>query len=345
MIKNLYATISGISNLDSISITENHSASVTTAVINCGSHSIGLGDSIDIYMGYTDNYPRVFRGYVKQIERQIPNGLYTITCKDVMVRAIDYFIVSDTPETPFSRSNILAEQLVGDVLELAGLTNYGYDATHFKFATGDQPAEVNVVSAYDYCNGLADLLTWHLYADQDGKVWFVNRKPYVMDGNSQQPGDDADVPVTTLVDTGNLSLNKTVDEKDLRNRVVVYGSGDSATGEANIVAEAEQSTSWDPEANAYVQVLPTGFRKTALLSSTLIASQGYAQTIADYNLERFNRLWYRFSMSILGNPDLHARSVVTINSTAMGTNSDWYIMQLTHNWNRNGFVTNLDLIR
>jgi len=338
MIKNLFASISGVSQLKSISVTENHSASTTTAVITCGSHSLNLGDSIDINMGYTDNYPRVFRGYVKQIERAVPENIYTITCKDIMVRALDYFIVSETPETPFSRSNIWAEELVHDVLELAGITNYGYDQTYFRFATGDQPAEVNIVSAYDYCNGLADLLTWHLYADHDGKVWFVNRKPYVMDGNSDQPGDDADVSVATLVDLGNLSLTKEVDEKDLRNRVVVYGSGE-------IVAEASRATSWDPEADSYEQVLPAGFYKTALLSSSLIAAQGYAETIANYNLRRFNRLWYRFSANILGNPDLHARSVVTINSTAMGVSSDWYILQLTHNWSSGGFITNLDLVR
>lgn len=338
MIKRLYATVSGVSQIKSISVTENHSASTSTAVVTCVSHSFNLGDSINIYMGYTDNYPKVFTGYVKQIERQVPDGLYTITCKDAMVRALDYFVVSARPDEPFSRSDIWAENLVRDVLELAGITNYGHDDTYFKFATGDQPAEVNVVSAYDYCNGLADLLTWHLYADHNGKVWFVNRKPYVMDGNSGQPGDEADTPVATLIDSGNLSLVKEVDEKDLRNRVVVYGGGE-------IVAEAKRSTSWNPETSSYEQVLPTGFYKTALLSSSIIASQGYAETIADYNLKRFNRLWHKFGMTILGNPDLHARSVVTINSTAMSTNSDWYIMQLTHNWGPGGFLTNLDLIR
>jgi len=338
MIKRLFASISGMSQLNSISVTENHSASTTTAVVTCGSHSVNLGDSVDIYMGYSDNYPRVFRGFIKQIERQVPDGLYTITCKDTMIRALDYFVVSETPETPFSRSNIWAEDLVRDVLELAGITNFGSDATYFKFATGDQPAEVNVVSAYDYCNGLADLLTWHLYADENGKVWFVNRKPYVMDGTSGQPGDVADTPVATLVDSGNLSLNKEVDEKDLRNRIVVYGGGE-------IVAEAKQSTSWNPETSSYQQVLPTGFYKTALLSSSMIAAQGYAETIADYNLKRFNRLWHKFRMTTLGNPDLHARSVVTINSTAMSVNSNWYIMQLTHNWGAGGFLTSMDLIR
>lgn len=338
MIKRLYAEISGVSQINSISITENHNSSTTSAVVSCGSHSLDIGDDIDIYMGYNDNYPRVFRGYVKQIDRQVPDGLYSLTCKDILVRAVDFFIVSDTPDTPFSRSNIWAEELVGDVLALAGITNYGYDPTYFKFATGEMPAEVNVVSAYDYCNGLADLLTWHLYADQNGKVWFVNRKPYVMLGNSGQPGDTADTPVATLIDTSNLSLAKTVDEKDLRNRVVVYGGGE-------IVSEASSSTSYDPETGSNRQILPTGFYKTALLSSSLIGDQGYSDTIATYNLQRFNRIWYKMGMDILGNPDLHARSVVTINSTAMGTNSDWYIMQLTHNWSGAGFITNLDLIR
>jgi hypothetical protein len=337
-IRNLYATATDVSQIHSISVTENHNASTSTAVIECGSHNVTIGDTVSIDIGYTTNHTVVFNGFAKQIDYVVPTKTYRVTCKDTLIRAVDFFIVSENPDEPFSRRNIAAEDLVRDVLSLAGLTSYTYDATYFVYATGEEPAEVNIVSAYDYCKGLADLLTWNLWADVSGTIHFENRKPYVMENLPEQPGHSADVSFKTVYDSSIISISKGVNEKDLRNRVVIYGS-------EGVYASASSSTSYDPETDSNIQVLPSGFYKTALLSSTLIASTGYAQTAATYNLARWNRLWYTSSIEIEGDPTLGARKVITVNSTRMGINYDWYILQATHNWSRSGYLTQMQLIR
>src|SRR3989304_3967798 len=159
-IKTLYFDGTGIIDPISATVSMSHSGSVTNAIVNCRDHSLGIGDSIDIDLGFTDNHDRIFRGYVKQLEKKVPDNTYIVTANDVLVRALDFFIVSTNPDAPFTRNNISAEDLVEDVLALAGLTNYVGQNSSFTFAT-QAPAEVNLVSSYDYCKAIADLLAYH----------------------------------------------------------------------------------------------------------------------------------------------------------------------------------------
>jgi hypothetical protein len=327
MIKTLYFSASGFSNVLSANISFSHSSSTSTATIICESFSGNIGDYIAVDLGYSDDHAVIFRGYVKQKEHKVPDDVWIITAHDVMIRALDYWLVSSSPENPFSRRNIWAEVLVRDVLREAGLTNYGYTPTYFRFATGEMPAEVNLVSAYDYSNGMADLLTWHIYADSNGKAWFVNRKPYVMDGASGQPGDVADSPVGSIDEDDFISARYRISEKDLRNRVVVYGGeGISATSQA---------------ASPY---LPAGFFKTAALSSQIIATQSLAQDIANYNLQRWNRLTYDMSIDVLGDPTWIARRTINVTSADLGLSSEqFYIFSAEHRWSKEGYTVGMEL--
>ena len=326
----LFAAVTNTSNLDSIIVNTAHTAATSTAIINAKNTSLNLGDAIAVDLGYDTDHAQIFSGFVKQVEKRAPDNTYTITAHDVLIRAIDYFIASSNPEEPFSRRNIRAEFLVRDLLELAGLTNYIYDATFFTFAVSSV-AEVNLVSSYDYCKNIADLLTWHLFADQSGFVHFENRKPHVMlagSPESQQPGFVADTPIATITDPQILNITHMISERDLRNRVVVYGS----TG---IYAEASESSPY----------LPSGFYKTAVLATPLIDRQNIAQDSADYNLALFNRLTEQVSMGILGNWRYTARNVLTINESILGFNKDMYILIAEHNWSKNGYVVTMDLRR
>jgi hypothetical protein len=327
MIKELYATVTNCSDLISVNITSSHSASTTTAVINCIEFTGDIGDYITIDLGYTDDHSVLFRGYIKQVERTIPDDTYIITAHDVMIRAVDYWLVSSNPENPFSRRNIKAERLVRDVLAEAGLTNFGYTNTYFTYATGEMPAEVNLVSAYDYCHGLAELLTFHMYADTNGKCWFINRKPYPMDGASGQVGDIADVPIGTITEDDFLYANYRITEKNLRNRVVVYG------GEG-IFAEKKASSPY----------LPSGFYKTAVLSSSIIATKSLARDICSYNLSFWNRLNYEISTEILGDPSVMARETINFTSSDLGLSSEeFYIYSSEHKWSKDGYTVGLEL--
>lgn len=329
----LYADVTNISNPISINIATSHNASTATANIRAHGQSLNIGDEVEIDLGYVSSHGKVFEGYVKQVERTIPDGVWTITAKDKMIRALDFFVVSKDPDKPFKRKNIKAEKLVQEVLALAGLTNYGKTNTSFVFATGKEPAEVNLVSSYDYCNGIADLLTWHLYCDVNGKAWFVNRKPYPMTGATGQPGDTTNETVdgyelTELTQSEILSVSYKEDERDLRNRIVVYGA-------EGIFAEAKASS---PH-------LPSGFYKTAVLSSSIIAKQSYAQTTANYNLNRWNRLGYEVGITTIGDYRLNAREIVQVTEPILGITGNWYVYASEHSWSAEGYINKMVLKR
>jgi hypothetical protein len=330
MVYSLYGNVTGMSNLFSVEVNSSHSASTATAIITCGNISVDIGDEISVDIGSMDNHQEIFTGYVKQVERKIPDDVYIITAKDKMVRALDYYFASSNPESPFSRSNILAEDLVQDVLAVAGLTSFTADNTFFTFATGEVNAEVNLVSAYDYANGIADLLAYGLWCDINGTVHFENRKPYPMTGTSGQPGDDFNETLEwnsnyTFTDSNLLGIRYKYDERELRNRIVVYGS-------SGIYAEASQSSPY----------LPSGFYKTAVLSSHIIT--GNAQDIADYNLDLMNRLTYEVECEIEGNPGLAARQLIHLDQSYIsGINTNWYAFAVDHKWSRSGYINSLIL--
>lgn len=341
----LYASIPGLSNIVSVNVTTSHSASVSTAIIECLGYSKNIGDLITVDIGYTTNHAKVFTGYIKQIERRVPGDTWTVTAHDVMCRAVDYFFVSSTPDNPFTRQNIQAEDLIQDVLEMAGLVSFDMDNTSFTFAT-TIPAEVNLVSAYDYSKSLADLLAWHLWADENGTINFKNRKPFVMTSGpprnlQTQPGFNADSSIKTLTDANPydfIIFDKRLVEKDLRNRIVVYGT-------PGITAIESSATSYNPDTDSYEQVLPNDFYKSAAASSVIIDNQTMANKAADYNLKLYNRLLSQCTVSVIGDPDLIARKVVTVNETVTGTTGDFYIFHAQHAWDQNGYRVEMELTR
>lgn len=326
--KNLRSSVTGCSDIDSIDITESHGSATTTAVVSCHQTSLEIGDEVTIYLGYWENpYSKVFYGHVKSIEWSAQEQLYTITCADILTRAVDYFFAPTNPDNPFKRSNISAEFLVRDILAEAGITNYDYQQTYFTVGVNGTEAEVKLISAYDAAKSIADLVAWHLWTDMDGVVHFRNRKPYVMYGNSGQPGDVADVDISYQINRSNLnviSMTRVMSEKDLRNKVVVWGAN-------GVTATASASSPY----------LPNGFYKTVLFSHPIISTSELAQKTADYNLALLNRLTDILSVTIEGNPDIHTRN--TINVTDPEINKRYYIYSCRHSFNKGGYITELEL--
>lgn len=314
--RDLYKSVTNTTRPLSINITTGHSSATAVAQIEAESTSLSIGDSVSINMGFTDNHSLLFSGYVKSVERKIPEGTYTIVANDEMIRAIDYFIASTNPETPFSRQNIRADIFIGQILELAGITNYSGDNPSFYYAVS-VPAEVNLVGAYDYCKQLADILAWHLYAKVNGQIRFLDRKPYVMGGDSSS---------ATIYDHNIISMVHTLSERDLRNRVVVYGLN-------NVYAEAKATSPY----------LPAGFYKTTVIATDILDNKSYCQQAANYNLTLLNRLTESLSVEIEGNPNIVARDVITVNSTELGTSDDWYVFSANHDLNDGGYRTRLEL--
>lgn len=317
MADQLYASVTNTTGIISVSVTDSHVAPTSTATIVAVNTTLSLGDSVDVDLGYVGNYSTIFSGYVKNIERKEPDETYMITCANAMIRAVDYFIASTNPENPFTRKNIKAEILIKDLLALPGLTNYGYDATSFTFGIKTS-VEVNLTSCFDYCRFISDILAWHLYADRNGKCWFVDRRPYPTGSDTSS----ASIANNTIVGIGHLTS-----DKDIRNRVVVYGS-------EGIYAEASASSPY----------LPAGFYRTAAVSAPgVIDTQSMASQAASYNLDLYNRLTYKVNVQIIGNPNLDARICVTMNKSSLGVTGLWYVYSIEHSWSKDGYTTSMDL--
>jgi hypothetical protein len=317
MANQLYASVSGCSSLESITVSDSHTAPTASATVVCLSSSLDVGDSISIDLGYSSSHERVFSGYVKNVVRSQSPTKYEITCANEMVRAIDYFIVSENPLTPYSEENIKAEDLVGDLMAMAGVKGYHGDNTSFTFATNGVPLEVNITSVYDFCKMVASVLAWHLYADDNGTVHFVNRPPF----------PDGDASVATINGSNAIDISYWRSDRDLRNRIVVYGS-------EGIFAEAKASSPY----------LPAGFYKSVLVAApNLIGSMGMAQTTANYNLAALNRLTIGGSATIIGDSGIHCRDCVAVDRAGIGMSGQFYVFGIEHSWSQAGYTTSLEL--
>lgn len=345
----LYCDITNTTKIMSVNISNNHDNSCSQAVFTTKSTTLDIGDLVTIDMGYTDHHHQLFKGYVKQKEQKVPDGTYTITAFDKMIRAMDYFIVSSNPDAPWKTNHVEAKTLVQDIMALAGLTSFHGTNTNFILGINTD-VEVNLVSAYDFCKMIADLVTWSLWADQNGQIHFENRKPFVMydsvyTGKGQANYAVDSSPTTpTLTDKDFLDFTYKRSEKDLRNKMQVYG----VTG---VSASASKATSLDPtlgppySGSSFIQVLPTGFYKTAAVATPIIDSNGVAQDCADYNLLLMNRLQVSAVCTIVGNPDFECRQIASIDESVTGITGWWYIYGLNHDWSKSGYTTYCELRR
>jgi hypothetical protein len=326
MFKKLYASVTGCSGILGVSVSDSHEMSSATAVITTRTTTLSLGDEVVVNIGYSDNHAQVFVGNVKQLEKSVPDNTYSITLNNVMIRAIDYFIVSSSPDSPMTKQNITAEALIGELMALPGLTNYTHGTTYFTFGITSS-FEINLVSVYDFCRMISDVLTWNLWADSDGQIHFVNRKPYVMDGTSGQPGDVADTPTGYVLTDSELDLAYSNSDKDLRNRVVVYGTSNSATAQREVAA------------------LPDGFFKSAVLVLGMVDDLDLLQDTADYNLDLLCRTTEAIRAQVQGDPSLACRTVITVDSDILGQSGNWYVYGCEHKLDNTGYICNLELRR
>lgn len=330
MASTLYASIPGMGTIIAVNVSTQHQQSVATATIQCQTTTKDIGDEINIDLGYASNHGHIFKGFVKQIERSTPNNTYQITAHDVMSRAVDYFFVPVDPEAPFRRANITAEDLIEDVLREAGLTSFDFDNTSFTFAvTAGVYAEVKLVSAYDYANGISGVIAWHMWADNVGTIRLKNRKPYWMESGgpeSQQPGYVGDTALKTLTDADTVQARYYENERDLRNRIVVHGTpGTTAI------------------ATAVSPYLPAGYYKSAALYWPILDSQSMADLAASYNLSLLNRLSVGLELTIIGDHELVAHEAVHATINKLGIDDNFYIFYAEHNWSAKGYTTTLEL--
>jgi hypothetical protein len=130
----IYMSATGCSDIISIVVSDSHTSPTSTAQIICENTTLDVGSSVSVVAGYVGDTFTAFTGFVKEVELKEPEKFYTITCANVMIRAIDFFIAAPSPTQPYTWSNISAEDLIEEILRLAGLTNFDMSATSFTFA-------------------------------------------------------------------------------------------------------------------------------------------------------------------------------------------------------------------
>jgi hypothetical protein len=311
----LDATVTNTSQLLSVTVSESHNSPCASLVVNAKATSLDMGNSVSVDLGYDTNKPTIFTGWVKQVERQVPEDTFTITCNDEMIKAVDFFIASSTPDSCYKARNISAEDLVQDLLEMAQITSYVHDTTYFTFGI-TRDVEINLVSSYDMSKTIADILAYAVWCDYNGTAHFQDRRPYVMDEDTS----------STIISSGILKIIHRISDRDLRNRIVVYGA-------EGIYAVAEDESPY----------LPAGFRKSVVVASPWIDDQDMAEDACSYNLDKLNRLTEEVSVEVLGNPTLHARQIITISGILPDVYGDWYVYSCEHKWGEGGYTTGMEL--
>ena len=275
-------------------------------------NSSWLGKEVEISLGYNGSNTKIFEGYVDDVAYTRLPGTYEITCSDILRLAEKHYIVTDSLEEPWSRENITAEDLVGDLLEEAGITSYDGYTSHFTFGV-DGKVEFNITAVSDAISQICNILATNVYA-VNGTAYFRQTMP-VPTGS----------PSKTITDY--IQADYTYGTEQLRNKVVVFGKKD-------IYAEASESSPY----------LPTGFYQTAIVSSELIDSQSMADSSADYNLELYNKLTEELKLDIEGDPSIFVRDTIHVTNATIDMDDDWFVYSVKHSMD-DTFTTSLYLRR
>ncbi|MFA5572510.1 MAG: hypothetical protein WDA42_05340 [Candidatus Bathyarchaeia archaeon] len=314
--KDLYASITGTTNIVGVDVTESFTDISTACNIQCTATDLNIGDDVSVDLGYSDDHGVIFTGIVKQKNREATSGIITLECYSTLVRATDFFIAAEDPENPFKRTNIDATELVEDLLSLAGITNFSGTLSNFIFT---EPT-FNLVSVADAISQINSVIAWRVWDDAAGVVHFEDRRPYVMDGETPSH------TYTTGNDGNLLTLGYERSESELRNKVVVYGLDP-------IVATASAASPY----------LPAGFYKAAVVASPLIDSQEQAQLSANYNLNLYNRLTTNVDAETLGDYSLHVNDIVSVTESHTGVTGNWLVYKVSHAWGEDGYTTRMVL--
>jgi len=329
-------TVIGGTPIDVLSVEVNEGHKQTTARFSLETEDItglNLNQTVTIDLGFVGSHGQVFVGYVDEIAESAWPGVYTISGRDVLKRAIEHYIVTTDLEHPWSRENIDAAWLVRDLLKEAGITNYIAGASSFDFGTS-HPAEFNLMSVWDAITQICNILAYNCWAE-NGTVYFARVFPV--------PTIPAP-PLSKHFDVGTAGNIEVIDYQyntdNLRNKVVVFGrEGIYAARQSNTTPCAG-----NPAANC--TYLPAGFFKTAIVSSEMIDTHSMADSSAQYNLVLYNKLTESLRLEAEGDYTVRCRDTVTVTEPFTGMSNDpWFVYSITHRIDTSGYKLVITLSR
>lgn len=318
----LSASVTGVTDLVSLEFRQGMSQAASTLEVIAITHSLSIGDSVDcVMMGTTV----MTAGIVRKIIQRVPEMDYIISVQDLLCRALDYYIVSDNPATPYVPQNIKAEDLVEVMLGFAGLTLTEKQVTIFTLSTSGSVG-INLISAWSEIELLNRITGFDTYADGDGLIHFVERYPYIT-------GSDTVSDYSFTTGSGTLlEIEYERSTISLANRIVVYG------GENNELFYT---------ASAVSPYLPVDFYKTIVVAHPIIDNMASVIATANVNLAIFNRLTQTCTIKVVGDATISARNIVDVTESFTGLTSatKWLVFDVMHTLGEAGFVSSMTLVR
>lgn len=319
--RDLYATATGCSSILSITTEAGYSSITASAVIECDATTLELSNLVDVDFGYADDHAVVVSGYVKKIERIKPEQIYRVTVNDLLVRAVDYFIAADDPETPLQYNNIDDQPLVNALLNQAGIGPVvsAQPLPSFTFGTNPDGARFNLQSVSDAVGFICSVTGRTIYAEA-GSIYYVDRKPYVVGGDT--------VSYTFATGAGGNIIDITEDRSNanVRNIVKVYGK-------SPLTAKAVGT-------NPYIVI-----DQTAVIAHELLDVQDLCNATAAVNLALMNRVQETYNITIFGDVNVLPRRICAITDSFLGLSAKQaFIYKVSHDFGVGGFTTQITAV-
>ncbi len=321
-------TIGGNSmDIISLSVTSDFATACSTFSLVTNTSSGVINDLVNVSMGYSgDTGVMMTGGRVDTITANRPPGTYTIEGRDKLKLAMDYFIVeaSMDPDDFFnprlgSGSVNTPHEIVDKILEEAGL-NLDSSSGDAGWTLGDDEtgAPFQLKTAWESIQEVCAIGVWKVWASTSGSIYFGQIIP-------EPNGSSGSL---TTGDDGNLtSISYSKSDEQLRNKIIVIG----------MPTELGNGAFYTGVASAGSPYLPTGYYKTAVISTDLLTSASDCYSSALLNRNRFNRLTERVSFEAEGDHSIHIHDTVRLTEDFTGLDSDWFVYQITHSVDDGGY--------
>ena len=310
-----------------LTVTEDFASACTRFSLVTNTSSGSINDLVNISMGYSgDTGTMMTNGRVDTITADRPPGVYTIEGRDKLKMAMDYFIVeASMDEADFfnprlgSGSVSTPHGIVNKILGEAGLS-LTYSSGDAGWVLGDDEtgAPFQLKTAWESIQEVCQIGVWKVWVRQDGDISFGQIIP-------EPNGSSGSF---TTGDNGNLtSISHSKSDEELRNKIVVIGAPTELGNGAFYTGTASASSPY----------LPTGYYKTAVISTDLLTSASDCFDSAVLNRDRFNRLTERVSFEAEGDHSIHIHDTVYVEESFTGIAEDWFVYQITHSIDDNGY--------
>src|SRR3989304_4429386 len=269
-------------------------------------------DTIELF----ENGQKVGTYNVSTIKKDVTTGEIELECQDDSKRLMDYFISDSYIIDYFSYSRYWIEKF----LDEAGISY------QFTISSGDQgtPLSNNTSLGLDYAyniiTGLLQQNGWYLYFNQNNTAIIGDLSPSDISYDHY------------IVDEDIININYTRNDSKLRNRAVVWGSGNPSTGEW-IFADISVHTPWNYD---------TLDKRAIVLANSNIRSITDAELLAAGMISEFARI---DKITVLDLADHYSNikigDICYVRSTFHSGRA--LVTTLSSEGNTNGFTTNVIL--